>query len=94
MDIEHLFHGPFGYLYFFFGKMSIQILCLIFHHIVSAVDVIALHKVFGYQFFIIIFSHSVRLTFEFVDYISFGELSQFPERRIRAIMIQNPSGKP
>ena len=69
MDIEHLFYGPFGYLYFFFGKMSIQILCLIFHHIVAAVDVSDLHRVFGYQFFIIIFSHSVRLTFEFVDYI-------------------------
>ena len=56
-------------MYFFFGEMSIQILCLIFHHIVAAVDVIDLNEFFGYQFFIIIFSHSVRLTFEFVSYI-------------------------
>ena len=49
-------------MYFFFGEMSIQILCLIFHHIVAAVDVIDLNEFFGYQFFIIIFSHSVRLT--------------------------------
>ena len=50
--VEHLFHVPFGHLYFFFGKMSIQILCPFFSWIFWEIFAVKLYEV-PYMFFIL-----------------------------------------
>lgn len=49
---EHLFHVPFGHLYFFFGKMAIQILCPFFSWIFWEIFAVKLYEV-PYMFFYI-----------------------------------------
>ena len=50
--VEHLFHVPFGHLYVFFGKMSIQILCPFFSWVFWEIFAVKLHEV-PYVFFIL-----------------------------------------